>query len=109
MGVPEVCGTKPHASIRSPRERNGEASVMKPESRSSGRRSWSQRAALPLGLLLLTILGSGAVWLRLQLAIERCVDAGGKWASLDRRCTFVEPEVPEPMLARPVRPLETTQ
>jgi hypothetical protein len=82
---------------------------MNPESRSSGRRSWLQRAALPVGLLLLTILGSGAVWLRLQLAIERCVDAGGKWASLDRRCTFVEPEVPEPMLARPARPLEATQ
>jgi hypothetical protein len=77
---------------------------MKPESRSSGRRSWSQRAALPLGLLLLTVLGGGVVWLRLQLAIERCVDAGGKWASLDRRCTFVEPEVQEPMLARPATP-----
>jgi hypothetical protein len=109
MGVPEVCGTQRHASIRTPREGNGEASVMKPESRSWWRRFWSQRAALPLGLLLLTVLGGGAVWLRLQLAIERCVDAGGKWASLDRRCTFVEPEVPEPMLARPATPVKATQ
>jgi hypothetical protein len=69
---------------------------MKPEPR-----NWWRRAAVPLGLLLLTALGGGAVWLRLQLAIDRCVDAGGKWASLDRRCTFVEPEVSEPMLARP--------
>jgi hypothetical protein len=70
--------------------------VTKPEPR-----TWWQRAALPVGLLLLTALGGGVVWLRLQLAIERCVDAGGKWASLDRRCTFVEPEEPEPILARP--------
>jgi hypothetical protein len=70
--------------------------VTKPELR-----SWWQRAALPLGLLLLTALGSGVVWLRLQIAIERCNDAGGKWASSDRRCTFVEPEEPEPILARP--------
>jgi hypothetical protein len=64
-------------------------------------RPWRHRAALPLGLLLLTALGSGVVWLRLQLAIERCIDAGGKWASIDRRCTFAEPIEPEPMLARP--------
>ena len=64
-------------------------------------RTWWQRAALPLGLLLLTALGGGAVWLRLQFAIERCVDAGGKWAYSDRRCTFVEPEEPEPILAQP--------
>lgn len=83
---------------------------MDSESRSLRRRSWWQRAALPLGLLLLTALGGGAVWLRLQFAIERCVDAGGKWASLDRRCTFVEPEVPEPMFARPATPrLKITQ
>lgn len=82
---------------------------MKPESRSSSRPSRWQRAALPLGLLLLTALGGVAVWLRLQLAIERCVDSGGKWASLDRRCTFVEPEVPEPMLARPATPLKAAQ
>jgi hypothetical protein len=67
----------------------------------TGVRPWRQRAALPLGLLLLTALGSGVVWLRLQLAIERCIDAGGKWASIDRRCTFAEPIEPEPMLARP--------
>lgn len=66
-----------------------------------GMRPWRHRAALPLGLLLLTALGSGVVWLRLQLAIERCADAGGKWASLDRRCTFAEPIEPEPLLARP--------
>jgi hypothetical protein len=64
-------------------------------------RPWRHRAALPLGLLLLSAVGGGVVWLRLQLAIERCVDAGGKWASLDRRCTFAEPIDPEPMLARP--------
>ena len=64
-------------------------------------RPWRHRAALPLGLLLLTVLGGGVVWLRLQLAIERCADAGGKWASIDRRCTFSEPIEPEPMLARP--------
>jgi hypothetical protein len=52
-------------------------------------------------LLLLSVLGGGAVWLRLQLAIERCVDAGGKWASSDRRCTFIQPEEPEPLIARP--------
>jgi hypothetical protein len=68
---------------------------------STGSRPWRHRAALPLGLLLLTVLGSGVVWLRLQLAIERCADAGGKWASIDRRCTFAEPIEPEPMLARP--------
>jgi len=54
-----------------------------------------------LWLLVLTALSGGAVWLRLQYAIGRCVDAGGKWASSDRRCTFVEPEEPEPVLARP--------
>jgi hypothetical protein len=70
--------------------------VTKPEAR-----TWWQRAALPLGLLVLTVLGSGVVWLRLQLAIERCADAGGKWASSDRRCTFVEPEEADPLLARP--------
>jgi hypothetical protein len=70
--------------------------VTKPEPR-----TWWQRAALPVGLILLTVVGGGVVWLRLQFAIERCVDAGGKWASLDRRCTFVEPEEPEPILARP--------
>jgi len=70
--------------------------VTKPEER-----TWLQRAALPLGLLLLTALGSGVVWLRLQIAIERCADAGGKWASIDRRCTFAEPIEAEPMLARP--------
>jgi len=64
-------------------------------------RTWLQRAALPLGLLLLTVLGSGAVWIRLQIAIERCADAGGKWASIDRRCTFSDPIEAEPMLARP--------
>lgn len=64
-------------------------------------RSWLQRAAFPLGLLLLTVLGGGVVWLRLQIAIERCVDAGGKWASIDRRCTFAEPIEPEPLLAQP--------
>lgn len=64
-------------------------------------RTWLQRAAFPLGLLLLTALGGVAVWLRLQNAIERCVDAGGKWASIDRRCTFSEPIEPEPMVARP--------
>lgn len=67
----------------------------------SDERTWLQRAALPLGLVLLTVLGGGVVWLRLQFAIERCVDAGGKWASIDRRCTFVEPEEAAPMLARP--------
>jgi hypothetical protein len=67
----------------------------------AGVRPWRQRALLPLGLLLLTALGSGVVWLRLQLAIERCADAGGKWASIDRRCTFAEPIEPEPLLARP--------
>lgn len=67
----------------------------------TGVRPWRQRALLPLGLLLLTALGSGVVWLRLQLAIERCADAGGKWASIDRRCTFAEPIEPEPLLARP--------
>lgn len=56
---------------------------------------------LPVGLLLLSALGGGAIWLRLQLAIERCVDNGGKWASSDRRCTFVEPEEQPPLLARP--------
>ena len=71
--------------------------MTKPEPRSR----W-QRAALPLGLVLLTVLGGGAVWLRLQFAIGRCVDAGGKWASLDRRCTFVEPEEQQPVVARPV-------
>lgn len=70
--------------------------MTKPEAR-----LWRKRAALPLGLLLLTAIGGGAVWLRLQLAIDRCIDAGGKWASLDRRCTFVEPEEPPPMVARP--------
>ena len=67
----------------------------------TGVRPWRQRAALPLGLLLLTALGGGVVWLRLQLAIERCADAGGKWASIDRRCTFAEPIEQEPLLARP--------
>ena len=66
-----------------------------------GPRSGWQRASLPLWLLVLTALSGGAVWLRLQYAIGRCVDAGGKWASSDRRCTFVEPEEPEPVLARP--------
>jgi hypothetical protein len=64
-------------------------------------RAWRHRAAFPLGLLLLTVIGGGVVWLRLQLAIERCADAGGKWASIDRRCTFAEPIEAEPMLARP--------
>lgn len=64
-------------------------------------RTWLQRAALPLGLLVLTVLSGGAVWLRLQNAIERCTDAGGKWASIDRRCTFAEPIEAEPMMARP--------
>jgi hypothetical protein len=82
---------------------------MKPElAMPEPRRRW-KRAALPLGLLLLTVLGGGAVWLRLQLAIDRCLDAGGKWASLDRRCTFVEPETPPPMLARPSTPLKEAQ
>jgi hypothetical protein len=70
-------------------------------------RSWWPRAGLPLWLLLLTALSGGAVWLRLQYAIGRCVDAGGKWASADRRCTFVEPEEPEPVLARPGTALES--
>jgi hypothetical protein len=85
-----------HATIGSRPRGNGEARLTKHEPR-----SWWRRAALPLGLLLLTAIGGGAVWLRLQLAIERCVDSGGKWASLDRRCTFIEPEVPPPMVARP--------
>ena len=67
--------------------------------RPDARARW-RRAALPLGLLLLSVLGAGAVWLRLQLAIGRCVDAGGKWAS-DRRCTFIQPEEAEPLIARP--------
>jgi hypothetical protein len=83
-----------HATIRGRKEMVKR--VTKPEPRSG----WS-RAALPLGLLLLTALSGGAVWLRLQYAIGRCVDAGGKWASADRRCTFVEPEESEPVLARP--------
>ena len=61
---------------------------------------------LPLGLLFLSALGGGIIWLRLQLAIERCADAGGKWASSDRRCTFVEPEDRPPLLARPANTLE---
>ena len=64
--------------------------------RSEPRKWW-----FPLGLLLLSALGAGAVWLRLQFAIERCVESGGKWASLDRRCMFIEPEEPEPLLAQP--------
>ena len=68
--------------------------------RHEARSAW-RRAALPLGLLLLGVLGGGAVWLRLQFAIGRCVDAGGKWASSDRRCTFIQPEEPEPLIARP--------
>lgn len=70
--------------------------MTRPEARSGWR-----RAALPLALLLLGVLSGGAVWLRLQFAIGRCVDAGGKWASSDRRCTFIQPEEPEPLLARP--------
>ncbi len=50
--------------------------------------------------MLLSVLSGGAVWLRLQIAIGRCVDAGGKWAS-DRRCTFIQPEEQEPLIARP--------
>lgn len=68
--------------------------------RHEARSGW-RRAALPLALLLLGVLSGGAVWLRLQFAIGRCVDAGGKWASSDRRCTFIQPEEPEPLIARP--------
>jgi len=81
--------------------------VTKPERTAPGaaapgiERLWRHRAALPLGLVLLTAVGGGVVWLRLQFAIERCVESGGKWASLDRRCTFADPIEPEPMLARP--------
>jgi hypothetical protein len=81
----------------------GEASVTRAEPR-----SWWQRSALPLWLVLFTVLGGGAVWLRLQYAIGRCVDAGGKWASSDRRCTFIQPEEPEPVLARPGTALKQT-
>jgi hypothetical protein len=99
MGEREVCSRETTMLASGSRhEGNGEASVTMPERRE---RVWQHRAALPLGLLLLTAVGAGVVWLWLQLAIERCGEAGGKWASLDRRCTFAEPIEPEPMVARP--------
>lgn len=128
MGDPDLCSRKTSVLASLARhERNGEARVTKLDPREPAsssvvasthaglpgavepvrtswvpaRPTWLHRAALPLGILLLTALGGGAVWLRLQFAIERCVEAGGKWASSDRRCTFVLPEQPEPLIARP--------
>ncbi len=39
-----------------------------------------------VGVLLIALLVAGVLWAKRELAIDRCLDAGGQWNYDDRMC-----------------------